>query len=85
VGRYRVEFTSRADRDVRDLDRDARDKILERCAELGEQPRGQQTKKLQGQSSSYRARVGTHRILFSIDDDAKVVVIARVVDRKDAY
>jgi mRNA interferase RelE/StbE len=33
----------------------------------------------------YRIRVGNYRILFTIDDDIKIVSIYKVAPRKDAY
>jgi mRNA-degrading endonuclease RelE of RelBE toxin-antitoxin system len=33
----------------------------------------------------WRVRVGNFRILYVVDDVSKIVEIARVVDRKEAY
>jgi len=42
-------------------------------------------KKLEGESRLYRLRVGDYRILFDVDDDAKVVTITKIALRRDVY
>ena len=42
-------------------------------------------KKLEGEDRLYRLRVGDYRILFELDDDAKVVMITKIALRRDAY
>jgi mRNA interferase RelE/StbE len=36
-------------------------------------------------AGSYRYRVGDHRVVYRIDDDAKIVVITSIAHRKDVY
>ena len=41
--------------------------------------------KLHGIGSRWRIRIGDYRILYEIDDDAKLVRVFRVAHRKEAY
>lgn len=50
--------------------------------ELRPRPRG--CKKLAGREE-FRLRVGVYRVLYSVDDDRRVVEILAVRHRKDAY
>ena len=59
-------------------------RISQRILLLEEQPRSRGTKKLKG-LTGYRIRVGEYRVLYSIDDIAKIVTILAVSHRKDAY
>jgi mRNA interferase RelE/StbE len=40
--------------------------------------------KLAGQDD-YRIRVGDYRIVYAIDDGARVVLVARIAHRRDVY
>ena len=42
-------------------------------------------KKLRGGSREFRLRVGDWRVLFTIDADDGTVLVARVLNRRDAY
>ena len=47
-------------------------------------PRPNDSKKLKG-DSGYSLRVGTYRILYDIDDKARLVMIYRIKHRRDVY
>jgi mRNA interferase RelE/StbE len=51
---------------------------------LAENPRPHGTKKLTAREG-YMVRVGDYRILYQVDDEAKVVIIYRVMTRGDVY
>ena len=46
-------------------------------------PRG--TSKLSGAEHLYRVRVGDYRIIYSVDDQAKLIFVHYVRHRRDAY
>ncbi|TAL36803.1 MAG: type II toxin-antitoxin system RelE/ParE family toxin [Spirochaetes bacterium] len=52
---------------------------------LGGDPRPQGSRKLVDTISSYRIRIGDYRVIYQIDDDARVVTVMHVRHRKDAY
>jgi mRNA-degrading endonuclease RelE of RelBE toxin-antitoxin system len=41
--------------------------------------------KLKENPKLWRARAGNHRVIYAIRDDLKMVIVARVRDRKDVY
>lgn len=51
---------------------------------LAENPHPPNSKKLQGQEN-YRLRVGSFRVIYTIDTKAKEVTVLRVADRKTIY
>jgi mRNA interferase RelE/StbE len=53
-------------------------------ARLAENPRPPGAKKLTAREG-YRVRVGDYRILYQVDDEAKMVTIYRVMARGDVY
>ena len=52
---------------------------------LADAPRPSGSKKLKGSESTYRIRMGDYRVLYEIEDQALLVLVIRIRDRKDAY
>ncbi len=61
------------------------EKMKEIILSLRENPRPLKTKKLVGGNDEYRIRYGNYRILYSIDDKKKEVIVYGILDRKEAY
>jgi mRNA interferase RelE/StbE len=61
-----------------------RRKIVALIRALAANPRPAGSEKLTGQER-YRVRSGRFRIVYSIDDAARVVLVVRVGDRRDVY
>ncbi len=60
-------------------------KIAEAISSLDENPRPSKGKKL-AESGLWCVRVGKYRVIYSIDDKAKVIIVVRVAKRsKDTY
>ncbi|HET7045705.1 MAG TPA: type II toxin-antitoxin system RelE/ParE family toxin [Gaiellaceae bacterium] len=51
---------------------------------LADDPRPAGSVALAGRAD-YRIRVGDHRIVYAVDDDARVVLVARIAHRREAY
>ncbi|MBI4323396.1 MAG: type II toxin-antitoxin system RelE/ParE family toxin [Candidatus Omnitrophica bacterium] len=82
---YQVEITPAAARDFKRLSPEAIRKVDAAIVELEQNPRPHGYTKLEGSEDEYRVRVGDYRILYVIDDKAKLVTIAHVRHRRDAY
>lgn len=82
---YLVEFTTAAARQVRKLPRPARDRVLEAAAGLAETPRPTGAKKLVGEATAWRIRVGDYRVIYDIYDSKLTVTIVRAGHRRDVY
>ena len=84
---YRVDLAPSAQRDLKQI-KDEQDllRIDRRIRGLEDDPRtGSNIKKLSGEESLYRCRVGDYRIIYVVDDSALIVRVARVRHRKDVY
>ncbi|MDP8922079.1 MAG: type II toxin-antitoxin system RelE/ParE family toxin [Chloroflexota bacterium] len=77
--RARDELAAIARRDPR-----AAGRIRDAVARYADQERGD-VLKLTGREAIYRLRVGDWRVLFTIEDDDGVLLILRVLNRRDAY
>lgn len=85
---YKLESSPAADRDLQRLahraprrDYEAIETVI---ASLSEEPRPPGTVKLTTEDA-YRIRVGRYRVIFSVADEARLVIILRVLPRAQAY
>ena len=60
-------------------------RLIERIRALAAEPRPQGAEKLAGRSNIYRVRQGDYRIIYSVDDESRVVDVIRVGHRRDVY
>ncbi len=83
---HKIEFRPAALRGFKKLPRSAQQRISKAIDLLEENPRPPKAEFLQGQLSGYlRIRTGDYRIIYCIDDDARVISIVKIGDRKDIY
>jgi len=81
---YRLEISQLAHRQVRKLPASTRERINKAIDGLGENPRPYGTRKLTA-GGGYRIRVGDYRVLYKVDDEARMVTVYRVMARDDVY
>lgn len=62
-----------------------RQRIVERIRALADNPRGPGSEKLVGYADRYRARQGSYRIVYLIDDDRSEITIFKIGHRKEVY
>jgi mRNA interferase RelE/StbE len=82
---YGVQIKTSAVKDIERLPRDSQRRIDDRIISLGTEPRAHGAIKLAGEDELYRVRVGSYRVIYQIDDNRRIVTVARVKHRKDAY
>lgn len=81
---YNLCVLRKAVKDITALPKDYARLVSQHIESLQANPRPPDAKKLHG-VTAYRLRVGTYRILYEIDDDARSVTIYRVKHRREAY
>jgi mRNA interferase RelE/StbE len=84
VPAYRVEVQRSAERDLERLSTDLFGRITKGLDALSEAPRPPGWEKLTG-IEAYRIRVGDHRVIYEVDDKARVVRVTRVRHRREVY
>jgi mRNA interferase RelE/StbE len=82
---YQVEITPFAQRQIKKLSPDIQSQIIEKLEALAEEPRPAGVKKLQGEDNLYRVRSGDYRIIYEIQDDILLILVAKVGHRRDIY
>lgn len=83
---YRVELTKSAAKEIKKLQRDDQKRVVKALGDLRSTPRPRGVEKLKENPSFYRIKVGRDlRIVYLVADEERLVVIALIRDRKDAY
>ena len=82
---YSVQFTSSGRSAHRRLPPDVRQRIDPVLDSLSENPRPFGVVKLQGSAQLHRIRVGQYRVIYQIDDAARLVTITQIRHRRDVY
>jgi mRNA interferase RelE/StbE len=60
-------------------------RLIEKVKSLATQPRPLGSEKLAGRPNLYRVRQGNYRVIYSVDDETRVVVVVKVGHRRDVY
>jgi mRNA interferase RelE/StbE len=84
-GRYRVDISRHAEKQLRDLPRQVQERIIPRLAALADDPRPHGVEKLAGHADQYRIRIGDYRAIYAISDERLIVLVLRVAHRREAY
>lgn len=82
---FSIQFRQSARKDLQKLSTSILPNILDSISKLAETPRPTGCKKLIGSKNLWRIKIADYRVIYEIDDKGKVVIIAVVRHRKDAY
>lgn len=82
---YRVEFTGAAARQIKKLPRAAQTRILEVIVGLEGEPRPRGSRKLAGEETAWRIRVGDYRVIYDALDSTLTAIVVRAAHRREVY
>ena len=83
--KYTLEIKHSAQKELDALDDALFSRIDRKIVVLANNPRPAGCKKLKGYKDQWRVRVGDWRVLYIIDDAAKLVTITRIAHRREVY
>ena len=84
AGRYALTFRP-ALRALRKLDRQIAERIKAATEALRDDPRPSGAKMLTGSHALWRIRTGDYRVVYTIDDQRRIVRVAAAGHRRDVY
>ena len=84
MGSYRLEVKRTAAKEIGDLPKADCRRVVAKIQLLARDPRPHGSEKLSG-VEKYRIRQGDYRILYQIDDSAKLVTVVKVGNRREVY
>ena len=79
---YRTEITAPARKFIEQQPRHQQERILKAIAKL---PTEGDIKPLRGQAQVFRLRVGGYRIIYTVSNDLRLVLVLNVGNRGDVY
>jgi mRNA interferase RelE/StbE len=82
---YSLEIKPSARKELEALPDHALARTVHKIESLAHTPRPAGCKKLQGYKDHWRVRVGDWRVVYIIDDKAKLVSVTRVAHRREVY
>lgn len=83
--KYSLEIKQSAQKELDALDDTLFNRIDRKILVLAEDPRPAGCKKLKGYKDQWRVRVGDWRVVYIIDDTAKLVTVTRIAHRREVY
>jgi len=81
---YEVIIETKVGKQVRRFPKEIVKRISKVLTSLRSDPRPPNCEKLAG-TDGWRIRVGDYRVLYSIDDESKLITVYKVSHRRDAY
>jgi mRNA interferase RelE/StbE len=85
VNSYSVEIKPPARKELEALPDRVLARVVRKLESLAQTPRPPGCKKLKGYKDQWRVRVGEWRVVYLIDDVAKLVSITRIAHRREVY
>lgn len=82
---YAVELKASARKELESLPDTVLARVVSKLESLTHDQRPAGCKKLKGYKDQWRVRIGDWRIVYIIDDDAKLVSVTRIAHRREAY
>jgi mRNA interferase RelE/StbE len=83
--KYDVQIAPAAERQLRKLPPQAQVKVFKVLETLANNPRPSGIEKLCAEPRLWRVRVGDYRVVYFIDDGARLIIVLVARHRKDAY
>jgi len=85
VNNYSVEVKPPARKELEALPDNMLSRVVRKLESLADNPRPVGCKKLKGYKDQWRVRVGDWRVVYIIDDTAKLVSVTRIAHRREVY
>ena len=82
---YSVQVKPSARKELEALPDNVLARVLQRLEALRATPRPAGCKRLKGYKDQWRIRVGDWRVVYIIDDSAKLISITRIAHRREVY
>lgn len=82
---YEIRFTRSAEKEFDDFSTKLKQRLAVAIDRLAAEPRHRGVRKLEGADDMYRIRVGDYRVIYMIDDEARLVHVTGVRHRREAY
>ena len=80
---YKISITHRAEKDLKKLDRNAKNRIVTTIMSLTAEPRPVGCRKILSEEGVWRIRIGDWRVGYKVNDKTFQITIIRIGHRKE--
>jgi mRNA interferase RelE/StbE len=85
VNSYAVELKPSARKELESLPDSVLPRVVRRLELLAHDPRPAGCKKLKGYKDQWRLRIGDWRVVYVVEDKARLVSVTRIAHRREVY
>ncbi len=86
MARYRLQIKRSAVKELETVPQKSdRQRLVSRIHALSTEPRPPGCEKLSGYSDRYRIRQGDYRVVYSVDDAERIVLVVKIGYRREVY
>jgi mRNA interferase RelE/StbE len=85
VTSYAVELKPSARKELESLPDTVLARVVSKLESLKHDPRPAGCKKLKGYKDQWRIRIGDWRVVYIVDDNARLVSVTRIAHRREVY
>jgi len=85
VSSYAVQIKPSARKELESLPNNVLARVIRKIESLAQDPRPAGCKKLKGYKDQWRVRIGDWRVVYIVDDGAKLVSVTRIAHRREVY
>ena len=82
---YAVQIKPSARKELESLPNNVLARVIRKIESLAQDPRPAGCKKLKGYKDQWRVRIGDWRVVYIVDDGAKLVSVTRIAHRREVY
>ena len=82
---FKVSITSRAERELKRLDRPVKNRVVSAILALASDPHPHGCLKVRSEEGVWRIRVGDWRVGYQVDDNTNEVLVIKIAHRSDFY
>ena len=83
--RYKIEISRTAEKQLKQLPREAQKRVVSIVLTLAHDPFPKGSRKLWGYPDVFRVRAGRYRILYSVSKQKLIIIVLKIGHRKDIY
>lgn len=85
MGRFRIHVSGMAERQLKKLPAEARDRVVRAVRALADDPVPRGSRRLTGYDDVFRVRIGPYRVLYSVAASTLTILVLKIGHRRDIY
>ena len=85
MGRFEIRISRLAERQLRRLPSEARDRVVRAVRALADDPVPRGSRRLTGYDDVFRIRIGPYRVLYSAAVPTLTILVLKIGHRRDVY